>query len=257
MRKTQFPHLPAALHRSTALIHHVLFWKHQPHCNTAEELKGGKKRKKKEMAHYTDDRAWVKEDIWASVVYLSEDSCLNGRFGEVRKIRTSRSKANEQRHRGFHEGFKLWPSIKKPCGRFLKWKAVRIWHRRGPTASQSGAERATGWNTNAKICASPDFRGIWTPSVGSGMARGHGVRPEERRPRQRKIPGVRNVFFFIIQHVQLIMEAPGSEKYQRDPTLCCTFSSKKKKKGRTPQKKWCRIFYLALCLQPLTTSARI
>lgn len=68
---------PTELHRSTALLHHILFWKHRPHCNTAEALGGGGGEW---MAHYADDRAWVKEDIWASVVYLSGNLCLNERF---------------------------------------------------------------------------------------------------------------------------------------------------------------------------------
>lgn len=66
------PAPPTELHRSTDLLHHIVFWKH----SLTQLKRSGGKKEEEEMAHYTDDGAWVKEDIWASVVYLSGDLCL-------------------------------------------------------------------------------------------------------------------------------------------------------------------------------------
>lgn len=67
---TAVPTPPTELHRITDLLHHALLWKQNQLYteNTVTLLKN------KKMAHDTEDQVWVKEDIWASVVYLSRDS---------------------------------------------------------------------------------------------------------------------------------------------------------------------------------------
>lgn len=61
------PSPPTEQHRITDLLHHTLFWKQNQldAGHTVTQLKYLK------MAHNAE--AWVKEDIWASVVYLSRD----------------------------------------------------------------------------------------------------------------------------------------------------------------------------------------
>lgn len=46
------PAPPTELHRSTDLLHHIVFWKHRPQSNTAEALWGKKKKRRRNGALY-------------------------------------------------------------------------------------------------------------------------------------------------------------------------------------------------------------
>lgn len=145
------------------------------------------------------------------------------------KIRKSHLKVHDQRHWGYHEGLNFYLKLRCPDS---------YWNER---LHEHCRERFVWSQSSGHL----HFQcGVW-----------HGTEPhvrhEEGRRREiitassEKNPWGNNLFF-IIQHVQLITEAPGSEKYQRsqDPTLCCavrrrfhTLDSKQDKKKKPAKAK--------------------
>lgn len=144
------------------------------------------------------------------LLFICPGTCASPRFSGVGKYANLTWKSHDgkkerkKKTQWLSWSFQLWPQIRKPSGQLLQWKVARTLHRLGRGDLQSQIAKRL---ISAKLLKhrridlrDPRVRGIWTPSVGSGIAQRHawGVRKEESerllRPRQIKISGGRTCF---------------------------------------------------------------
>lgn len=220
------PAPPTELHRSTDLLHHIVFWKHRPQCNTAEALGGEKKKKKWRTILMMEHES---KKTFEHLLFICPGTCASPRFSGVGKYAnlTWKSHDGKKRHSGSHGVFNFDLKLRSRPGSYHCKDAPETRAGWPPKSNRQTTDICQVAETQTNRFVGSQSEGHLDSQCGLWHRTKARVRHEEGRKREIITASPdQNLWgenlFLIIQNFQFIIP-PESENDQRskDPTSCC------------------------------------